>query len=193
MKKLMIILSVLFLTFGMSCTNNDLKEVQNDYLEAKGKNIISRSVSGFDYSQYILLEKRTVMPRIGESYQGAVIYENTAFPLWIFWDLEQDYYNLYAYISGYNFEDYLLWDGSIRENNLGSYNQPICSLTHVNTYYSDCSSTRFDFVIKCNFSRDVNSWNERKYVAFHVTFYPWNRYCYYDIIEEGEGYWDSDI
>lgn len=191
MKKTNLILLVLFVAISWSCSSNEFQEVQNSYSVQEVKTALSRNVSdvsNIDYSQYVLLNPRTVLPRSGEYYQGTVTYMNTAFPLHIFWDLEIENYNIYAYVSGVNAANHLIWDGFN-----GGYCEQLYKLDHVATYLSECSNSRFDLVIKCNFSSksasSFNDWRNDRHVAFHVIFFPASRSCSFDIIEEGEGVW----
>ena len=189
----MIIMSVISSAFCMSCTSNEFEEVQNELPKAKSRSVISRSIEDFDYSQYTLIEKRTVMPRSGEYFQGTVTYMNTAFPLHIYWDLDFEDYNLYAYVAGSNYAFHQTWVGDIWDEYLGNYYDLIYKLDHVATYRSECSDYRFDLVIKCNFSSKADKYNEfwenDRHVAFHIIFYPATRSCSSSIIEEGEGPW----
>ena len=196
MKGINLILLVLVVAIGWSCSSDEFGEVQNS-LPAKKVNLaLSRSVSdvgNIDYSQYVLLEPRIVLPRSGEYYQGTVAYMGTAFPLHIFWDLEIENYNIYAYASGVNVVGDPGWVGDISHPNLGDYYGKQCKLDHVATYLSECRESRFDLVIKCNFSSksdtSFNDWGNHRHVAFHVIFFPASKNCSFDIIEEGEGVW----
>ena len=196
MKRTSIIFWVLFVAIGWSCSSNEFEEVQNSFSAQEVNPALSRSVSdvdNIDYSQYVLLEPRTVMPRSGEYYQGTVAYMGAAFPLHIFWDIEIENYNIYAYVSGVNVSGDSGWVGDISHPDLGGYYGKLCKLDHVATYLSVCSDSRFDLVIKCNFSSkpdtSFNDWGNYRHVAFHVIFYPASRSCSFDIIEEGEGVW----
>lgn len=181
----------LTLVFCYGCTNNELVEIQNNNVQKENTPIFSRNAGTIDYSQYRLLEKQTIMPRTGEYYQGTVMYKDTAFPLHIYWDLEIEDYNLYAYIDGINQAGY----GVLYEGNY--YYDTTYRLVHVATYNSECNNSRFDFVILCNFSKsyyngvNFGSWTDHRYVAFHVVFFPNSRSCSSEVIEEGEGFWDD--
>lgn len=187
------IYSIIALTFVLcnGCTNNEFVEYQNGNVQEKDTPIFSRNAANIDYNQYSLLEKQTIMPRTGEYYHGIVTYKDTAFPLHIYWDLEIENYNLYAYIDGINQIGY----GTLYEGNY--YYDTTYRLDHVATYCSECSNTRFDFVIQCNFSKsyyngiNFGSWTDHRHVAFHVVFFPTSRSCSSEIIEEGEGVWDD--
>ena len=184
MKQFIYPIIALTIIFCCGCTNDELIDIQNERTP-----VISRNAGNIDYNQYTLLEKRTVMPRTGEYYQGIVTYKDTAFPLHIYWDLEIENYNLYAYIDGINQAGY----GALYEGNY--YYDTTYRLVHVATYNSECSNTRFDFVIQCNFSKsyyngvNFSSWTDKRHVAFHVIFYPASRNCSSEIIEEGDDYW----
>ena len=108
MKEFIYPIIALTIIFCCGCTNDELIDIQNERTS-----IISRNAGNIDYNQYTLLEKRAVMPRTGEYYQGIVTYKDTAFPLHIYWDLEIENYNLYAYIDGINQAGY----GALYEGN----------------------------------------------------------------------------
>lgn len=185
MKQFIYPIIALTIIFCSGCANEELIDIQNERTP-----VISRNAGNIDYNQYTLLEKRTVMPRTGEYYQGIVTYKDTAFPLHIYWDLEIENYNLYAYIDGINQAGH----GALYEGNYYYYDTTY-RLVHVATYNSECSNTRFDFIIQCNFSKsyyngvNFSSWTDKRHVAFHVIFYPASRNCSSEIIEEGDDYW----
>ena len=193
MKRFIYSIAALVAVFCWGCSNHALEDIQETSSRNDDVKMLSRSVGTIDYSQYTLLENRAVMPRTGESYQGTAVYKNTAFPLYIFWDLEIENYNLYAYVSGANYANTLTWVGSIWPEIGGNYYEPLYKLDHVATYNSECSNSRFDFVIKCNFSnRDYyGGWKDYRHVSFHVTFFPGSRDCSCEILEDGEDWWDD--
>ena len=195
MKQMFYSVIALLVVCCYSCSNHELEDFQGTDIPKNDVAILSRSAGKIDYSQYTLLENRTIMPRTGESYQGTVVYKDTAFPVYIYWDLEFENYNLFAYINGINLAGYLVWVGDIMDGNSGGYYEKYYQLSHVSSEESGSNTSRFDFIIKCNFSEYASNgyhpgtWTNYRHVAFHVTFYPITRNCSYEIIEDGEGFW----
>ena len=185
------VLIVLLTVFNWGCSNDDIENTEPLVYPIDESIISSRSANEFDYSQYTLLENKTIMPRTGDYFQGTVTYKDTAFPVHIYWDLEIENYNIYAYISGSNYAGYFSWDPNPFPS--GSYYAPVYRLDHVATYLSACSESIFDLVIQCNFSHLDSANNcidaNNRHVSFHVIFYPSTRDCSFDIIEDGEGWW----
>ena len=169
----------IWLTMVCWDSSNELENVRNEDSLARESVVLSHSASdsSIDYDQYTLLEKRIALPRTGEYFAGAVSYRGISFPLHIYWDLEIDGYNLYAFIDG----------------SASSIDSAMHTLTHVATYNSGCTSSRFDFVIKCNYhhSNYTGFWNEKRHVSFHVIFYPTTYSCSFEILEDGEGLWNA--
>jgi hypothetical protein len=121
---------------------------------------------------------------------------NTGFPLYIFWDFDFEDYNLFAYINGVNPSGQLSWIGDYWDGGWvgAGYYEALYQLSHVSSYQSASTRSRFDFVIKCDFSRyanndDYNPWTDFRHVAFHVVFYPETRQYSCDVIEEGDRPW----
>ena len=203
MKRFIYSIAALVAVFCWGCSNHALEDIQENSFRNDDVKMLSRSVGTIDYSQYTLLENRTVMPRTGESYQGTVTYKGTGFPVYIFWDFDFENYNLFAYISGYNTSGELRWTGDYWANGGwqgAGYYDDIYQLAHVASYTSECSSSRFDFIIKCNFSSyrnngaSNNPWVDYRHVSFHVAFFPGSRDCSCEILEDGEGWWrDPDM
>ena len=88
MKRFIYFIAALVAVFCWGCSNHALEDIQETSSRNDDVKMLSRSVGTIDYSQYTLLENRTVMPRTGESYQGTVTYKGTGFPVYIFWDFD---------------------------------------------------------------------------------------------------------
>lgn len=159
MKKVFLILSVLVSMCCMSFTS------------------VSYNDSDIDYSRLTLLEHRTIMPRDGRSYMGYINYRGSSFPIFIFWDTNFEYHNLYAYIAG-----------SSSVAGTSSY----AHLYHYATYDSESTEHKYWFVIKCDYTLAYDfGATEDLYVAFRVTFEPSTQILTYEVIEEGQGTWSA--
>lgn len=169
----LVFLFVVFCNWG--CTNHEFEEQIDSTNDINESLVASRSTGAIDYSKYVLLEEKTVMPRTGEFFTGYITYELYSYPILIYWDTDIEGLNLYGYIEGSNTDGFYT-----------TYN-----LIHVSTYNSSSSKTRIDLIIKCNYAidRKYSSVPEKRHVSFHVTFYPDTKALEYRILEEGEGFW----
>ena len=141
--------------------------------------IYSSNTNVNDYSKREFSPEGIIMPRMGEYYEGAISYNNVSFPLYIYCDLEIEGYNLYAYIQG-------------SSTSIDGYHH---TMSHIATRNSECSNSRFDFIITCNYtySNYTGFWKEYRHISFHVTFYPATRSCTFEILEDEEGRWEGEI
>ena len=179
MKTVVLSIISLFTVSLWSFANENVIKAQAPCYANNESIIYSSNTNVNDYSKREFSPEDIIMPRMGEYYEGTISYNNVSFPLYIYWDLEIEGYNLYAYINGNCFSI----DGFEH------------TMTHIVTHYSECSSSRFDFVIICNYtySNYTGFWEEYRHITFHVTFYPTTRSCTFDILEDEEGRWDGEI
>ena len=82
------LLAMSFMAIVSGCVNNELPEAKEQVKALTEECNVVQSRGVIDYSQYTLLEKRTVMSRTGEYFQGTVTYKDTAFPFHVYWDLD---------------------------------------------------------------------------------------------------------
>ena len=172
--KIFFILLALVFTFCQSFASNKFKEILSGLPETKVTTSVSCNEGITDYSQYTLLTNRTIMPRNGRSYSGYISYKGCSFPIFIFWNTNFEYHNLYAYIAG------------------PCESSCYCNLYHVATYDSESTEHKYWFVIKCDYSIHY-SWGggENLYVSFRVSFDPNTQFLTCDVIEEGPGSWSA--
>ena len=183
MKQMFYSVIALIFVFFYSCSNHELEDFQGTDIPKSDVSMLSRSAGEIDYSQYTLLENRTIMPRVGQTYSGTITYHGADFPIYIFWDPDFEYYNLYAYINGVVNTPFI-------PGNVKRY-----TLQHVATYDSESTHQLFWFVIKCNYIIEYyTSAVENRYVSFRVTFNPNTQQMNCDVLEEGYGFWgDPDL
>ena len=177
MKNSLISYFVLFfiVSCNWGCSNHEFEEQIDSAKDVNESLVASRSMGEIDYSKYVLLEEKTVMPRTGETFTGNIIYEQYSYPIQMYWDSDIEDLNLYGYIGGSNSDGY----------------GTTYSLIHISTYNSSSSKTRIDLIIKCNYAIDraYSTIPEKRHVSFHVTFYPDTKSLQYRILEEGEDFW----
>lgn len=171
-----ITIMILFSAFCWSCSN-ELEEIQNSEPSINEMNVSSRSSSSIDYSQYMLLEKRTIMPKIGEFYNGTINYRGLSFGVNLYWDFEIEDYNMYGYIYGSCID--LAGDTHY--------------MYHVATYKSASNNYQLCYIIKCNYIIDDSGFEHKNHVSFYVTYTPSSQTLTYNVIEEGEGLWESEL
>ena len=179
MKTLVLSIISLFTVSLWSFANEDGIKAQVPNHANNESIIYSSNTNVNDYSKREFSPEGIIMPRMGEYFQGTVNYRGVNFPLHIFYDLEMEGYNLYAYIQG-------------SDSTIDGYNH---TMIHAISHYGERNSNRIDFIIICNYtcSTYTGSWYEHRKISFHVTFYPTTRSCTFDILEDEEGRWEGEI
>lgn len=131
MKTLVLSIISLFTVSLWSFANEDGIKAQVPNHANNESIIYSSNTNVNDYSKREFSPEGIIMPRMGEYYEGAISYNNVSFPLYIYWDLEIEGYNLYAYIQG-------------SSTSIDGYHH---TMSHIATRNSECSNSRFDFII----------------------------------------------
>lgn len=159
-----------------SCSN-ELEEIQNSEPSLNEMNVASRSAGSIDYSQYTLLENRTIMPRTGQTYTGTINYKGLNFDVNLYWDFEVEDYNMYGAISGSCVD-------------LGGDTH---HMYHVATYKSASNNHQLCYIIKCNYIIEDSIFTHKNHVSFYVAYTPSSQTLTYNVIEEGEGLWGPEL
>ena len=178
MKQVLYSVIALMVVCCYSCSNHELEDFQGTDIPKNDVEMLSRSAGEIDYSQYTLLENRTIMPRTGETYSGTISYRDLSFNVVLFWDFEFEYYNMFGYIYGSVLD--LAGDTHYMQ--------------HVATYSSNSTDEQLCYIIKCNYIIDDSGFERYNHVSFYVAYTPRRQELVYNVIEEGEGLWgDPDL
>ncbi len=172
MKALKYFLSMVLVIAGTGCSNTEEVEILLE--ETPIESVVKSRSTEIDNPFSELLEAKTIMPRVAESYQGYIMFENYSYPVSIYWDFEVDNYNLFAIIQGWsepNFDKRFY-------------------LSHFSTKNSASNTYGLDFVIKCTHSEVVlGELTNTRYVTFHLTYYPSSQNCVCEVLEIRDTHW----
>ncbi len=166
------LLIALFVIIETSCTNIEEMEMLEE--KATVETVMKSRSGSTDYSSLVLLPKRTIMPREGQSYYGYIAYNGMSFETAVYWDFDIPDWNLYAAIGG------TVTD--IRGTNH--------HLSHVNTYKSASNTSELNFIIQCIYSQSgYGAWPKQRYITFHLSLQLPSRECYCTVLEDTEERW----